>query len=334
MRPVRPRHTWIAAATSIFIASCGGGANDQSSASTTYTAAAAAGELVSYTLDTVALTYSYTITESAYGLTGTQGSGDLTKNSDGTYSPSGFDGRIAVLESGLVLGAIAEDFNRDGTAEVTPFIGASNLVTTAADAAGVYNFISRQCASFNACANDYGTIKVETSGAWTSCTKGNLSDSAPSCTESMAGSVGSFESGTAQVTLGGTNFTSGTRAGTAFIFKDDTNGQKALIMDLNGQSVLGIGAVFAATQELPSSANGRWFYTHNNGYYGYVDVESTTYTDHFLSADQTNSGSFTVNVPWKGLVTTEFGAILMPTGSGLYAGYFPFDRSMSVGLKP
>jgi hypothetical protein len=332
MRRARLFHTCIAAAVSIVVASCGGGggANDQLSASTTYTAAAAAGELVRYTLNTAAGTYSYTITESAYGLTGRQGSGTLTKNSDGTYSPSGFSGRIAVLESGLVLGAIAEDFNNDGTTEVTPFIGASNLVTTAADAAGVYNFISRQCASFDSCANEYGTIKVETSGAWTSCAKGNLSDSTPSCLQSVTGNVGSFESGTAKITLGN----SITTAGTMFIFKDVTNRQKALILDLNGQSALGTGAVFAATQELPSSADGRWFYTHSNGYSGYVDVESTNYTDHIVSANQTNSGSFTLNQPWNGFVTTGFGAILMPTGSGLYAGYFPNEGSMSVGLRP
>ena len=332
MRRARSFHTCIAAAVSMGVASCGGGGGPSgaSSSSTTYTAAAAAGELVSYTLDTAAGTYSYTITESAYGLTGRQGSGTLTKNSDGTYSPSGFGGRIAVLESGLVLGAIAEDFNNDGTTEVTPFIGASNLVTTAAEAAGVYNFISRHCASFNDCAIDYGTIKVETSGAWASCVKGNLSDSTPSCTQSVTGNVGSFESGTAKITLGNSR----TTAGTMFIFKDVTNGQKALILDLNGQSDLGTGAVFAATQELPSSADGRWFYTHSNGLYGYVDVETTNYTDHIVSANEISDGSFTPNQPWKGFVTTGFGAILMPTGSGLYAGYFPSGESMSIGLRP
>jgi hypothetical protein len=320
-------NTLMAITTAAVLAGCGGGGGTAST-STSYVAAASAGELIRYNLDTTALTYSYTIEESAYGLTGQQGSGTLTRNSDGTYTPSDFAGKIAVLESGLVLGAIAADLNADGSNEVLPFVGASNNITTAADAAGVYNFISRQCGT-NTCSNHYGTVKVETSGQWTSCVGGNLAETNPTCTDGASGAVGSFASGLASITVGGVS------AGTMFIFKDATNGQKAMLMDLNGQSVLGKGAFYAATQALPANADGVWHYTHSNGTLrGYVEVNSTNYVDHVHGAPQTYPGSFTTNLPWAGFVTTADGNILMPTGAGLYAGYFPQVGSMSIGIRP
>ncbi|MDH5331045.1 MAG: hypothetical protein OEW27_13950, partial [Aquincola sp.] len=62
-------------ALALVAASCGGGGS--SAAGTTYSSVAMAGELIDYTIDTTALTYSYTITESQFGLTGTTGSGTL-----------------------------------------------------------------------------------------------------------------------------------------------------------------------------------------------------------------------------------------------------------------
>ena len=59
---VRGHLTWLLVALGPLLASCGGGGT--SSAATQYTSVAMAGELLSYTIDPVALTYSYTITES------------------------------------------------------------------------------------------------------------------------------------------------------------------------------------------------------------------------------------------------------------------------------
>lgn len=128
------------------LVSCGGGGGSSTapvSNGTTFQAVASEGELVSYTVDTSAMTYSYKIIESAYGKTGVTGNGQLTRNSDGTYTPSGFNGKVALLDSGLLLGAIYEDLNNDGTREVIPIIGMSNPVTSLAEAADTYNFISR-----------------------------------------------------------------------------------------------------------------------------------------------------------------------------------------------
>ena len=114
------------------LAACGGGGGSSTapiSNGTTFQAVASEGELVSYTVDTSAMTYSYKIIESAYGKTDVSGNGQLTRNSDGTYTPSGFNGKVAILDSGLLLGAIYEDLNNDGTREVIPIIGMSNPVT-------------------------------------------------------------------------------------------------------------------------------------------------------------------------------------------------------------
>jgi hypothetical protein len=100
----------------------GGGGGDTGNppvTAVTYQAVATAGELVSYSVDTTALTYSYRIVESAYGKTGATGSGQLTRNADGTYTPSGFQGKVAVLDNGLLVGQIYEDLDGNGTKEVT-----------------------------------------------------------------------------------------------------------------------------------------------------------------------------------------------------------------------
>ena len=69
--------------SSLALVACGGGGGGTgtppptASTAVTYTAAALPGELVTYTVDPGALTYSYTITESQYGLTGRQWHIDL-----------------------------------------------------------------------------------------------------------------------------------------------------------------------------------------------------------------------------------------------------------------
>lgn len=72
---------------SLLLVSCGSGGSSSSPPSSSapstsasgfvqqYTASATAGEVLTYTIDTNALTYSYKIVYSAYGLTNTTGSG-------------------------------------------------------------------------------------------------------------------------------------------------------------------------------------------------------------------------------------------------------------------
>ena len=75
---------------------------------TNFTAVAMAGEVLTYSLDATNLTYSYTITDSQFGLAGKTGSGTLVKNSDGTYSPAGIsNAKVIVLPNGLLLAWIS-----------------------------------------------------------------------------------------------------------------------------------------------------------------------------------------------------------------------------------
>ncbi len=133
----------ILACLTLVIASCGGGGSSESSG-TTYSSVAMAGELIDYTIDTANLTYSYTIVESQFGLTGRTGSGTLTRNGDGSYSPSGIpNARIVVLPNGLLVGAVRERF---GASVITvPIIGLNNPVTTTTELAATYNYMHRAC---------------------------------------------------------------------------------------------------------------------------------------------------------------------------------------------
>src|SRR4051812_15406035 len=170
---VRVRLAWLLVALGPLLASCGGGgSSSESSAATQYTSVAMAGELLSYTVDPVALTYSYTITESQFGLNGKTGSGTLVRNPDGSYSPSGIaNARIVILPNGLLLGAVRERF---GTAVVTvPIIGMSNPVSTVSALAATYNFMHRGCLSA-ICATDTGTFVIAANGSWSSCPGTNL----------------------------------------------------------------------------------------------------------------------------------------------------------------
>ena len=327
------RTSFLTLLATTLLSACGGGGGSGSplgSVATpiTFQSVATEGELVSYTVDTASLTYSYNIVESAYGKTGATGSGQLTRNLDGTYTPSGFSGKIAVLESGLLLGAIFEDLNNDGTKEVIPVIGISNPVNSSADAAGTYNFISRQCGV--GCTNFFGTFKINTDGTWQSCVGANLAVPGFTCQSTMSGGTTNLSAGRATLTFNGTN------AGSILVFKDASSNQKVALVDLNGATTLGKGAIFGASQSLPATADGSWSYLHTDGRSGAVNVTGTSYTDAGKTASGVSygsSGSLTLNQPWNGLVTTSGGAVILPAGSGFYAGYFGPNTSISVGLK-
>lgn len=323
-------------ATSLLIGCGGGGGGGTASGSPTgaaisYKAVVTEGELVTFTVNTRALTYSYTIDQSAYGKTGATASGQLVANSDGSYAPSGISGgKIVVLESGLLKGYIKEDLNNDGVDETLPAMGISNPITSLADAVGTYNFISRQCGNTN-CVNFYGTVTVNQDGSWHSCVGANLAANNPVCQSSANGTVSSFTSGHGSITV------NGNVGGTMLIFKDPNTSQKVIMIDLNGGSNLGKGAIFGASQNLPASANGTWSYTHTNKTEGKVVVTGTSFTDSGVNglgqAYGPINGTLSFNQPWSGFVTTSNGAVLLPAGSGFYAGYFGSNSSMSVGIR-
>src|SRR5262245_17840474 len=197
---LRVHLTGVLVALGAVLASCGGG--DSASNATSYTSVAMAGELVTYSVDPVKLTYSYTITESQFGLNGKTGSGTLVRNLDGSYSPSGIpNARIVVLPNGLLLGAVRERF---GTAVVTvPIIGLSNPVSSVNALAATYNYMHRGCLSA-VCATAIGTFVINANGTWASCPNGNLA--AGNCPAGgRSGTLVSLGSGLWQVMEGTVN---------------------------------------------------------------------------------------------------------------------------------
>jgi hypothetical protein len=311
-RSVRVHSTWLLVALGALLASCGGGGDAASSAATQYTSVAMAGELLTYTIDPVALTYSYTITESQFGLTGKTGSGTLVRNLDGSYSPSGIPtARIVILPNGLLLGAVRERF---GTAVVTvPIIGLSNPVTSASSLAATYNYMHRGCLSA-VCATDTGTFVIAADGTWSSCPGANLG--AGACASGgRSGTLVSGGNGLFQVMEGATD------VGTAIGF--NSAGQNVLLIDLKDVRVggLGIGLVVGSQQTTLTSAqtDGTWIAGTSAGDWAIFTASGTTITVTNVDGLPVNIvGSFTANAPWQGMATTNGGGLGFLAGNGVY----------------
>jgi hypothetical protein len=302
--------TWALLALGTLLASCGGGGT--SSSATQYTSVAMAGELLTYSIDPVALTYSYTITESQFGLDGKTGSGTLVRNPDGSYSPSGIpNARIVILPNGLLLGAVRERF---GAAVVTvPIIGLSNPVSTVSTLAATYNFMHRGCLSA-VCATDTGTFVITANGTWSSCPSANLA--AGGCPlGGRTGTLVSLGNGLWQVMEGTINI------GTAIGF--NSAGQNVLLIDLKDLRAggLGIGLVVGSQQAPLTSAqtDGTWIAGTSNGNWAVFTAAGTTITVTNLDGVPVNvTGTFTADSPWQGMATTNAGGMGFLAGNGVY----------------
>lgn len=306
----------------------GGGSSNTSTTTTTssgtsYTAAAAIGELLTYTLDTTNLTYSYIITESQYGLTGKTGSGTLIANGDGTYTPSGApNARVAVLPNGLLMGGIRETIN--GVSRAIPIIGVSNPVTTMASLEATYNSVAIACRA-GSCNTGYGTFRFNADGTWVSCVSSDYDASPFNCPGRQVGTLNSLGGGKWQM------WHSGTDIGTALVFA--SGAQKVVIVDLKDSRVggFGYGMIVGSTKTAVTNAdaNGTWRFNRTDGLSATVIVSNGTYTG---SPDNYQTTyTLALNSPWDGMVTTQLGARVILAGTGVHvgenAGYF------SVGLK-
>src|SRR5262245_58363310 len=263
---------WALLAVGALLASCGGG-DDSSSAPATYTSVAMQGELLTYTIDTKALTYSYTITESQFNLNGKTGSGTLVRNGDGSFSPSGIPNvRFVVLPNGLLLGAIRENFG--GGVITVPIIGLSNPVSAVNALAATYNYMHRACLSA-LCATNIGTFAIAANGNWSSCPSAN--PGAGSCPQGgRNGTLVSRGNGLWRVMEGAVD------VGTALGF--NSGGQNVLLIDLKdgarGAAGLGIGLVVGAQQATltPAQTDGTWIAGTSNGHQAALTASGTTLT--------------------------------------------------------
>ncbi len=307
----RPLRWLLAAGIAALLASCGGGGGSDASG-TKFTSVAMAGELLDYTIDTTHLTYSYTITESQFGLNGKTGSGTLVRNADGSYSPSGVpNARVVVLPNGLLLGAVRESF---GASVVTvPIVGLSNPVTTLAAIAGDYNYIHRNCL-LAVCGASHGTFQISAAGTWTSCRSGNVA--AGICAgASASGTLVSLGNGRWQVMDGSTNI------GTALGFA--SSGQNVILLDLKDvrPGGFGVGMLVGGQQTAMTTAqtDGTWIAGTSTGHWGVFTSSGTTITVTLLDGIAVNlPTTFAPNSPWTGLATTAAGGVGFLAGAGVY----------------
>ena len=279
---------------------------------TTFAAVAMAGELLTYSLDATNLTYSYTITDSQFGLNGKSGSGTLVKNSDGTYSPAGIsNAKVVVLPNGLLLGAIRETIG--GVLTTIPIYGISNPVSDLASGAGTYNFVQRSCLS-GTCTSYYGTFAIKSDATWTSCPSGNLNTGCPGSTNS--GTLNSLGAGRWQVLSGGTDI------GTAVVL--NSSGQNVVILDLKDSRTggFGVGLLVGSLQQAidTTKTDGTWLSASSTGQWGVFTA--TGGKINFLTINGTSStatNTLTFDSPWIGMGTTASGGHGLLAGTGVYA---------------
>jgi len=309
----------------MLVTACGGGGGGGGSSSPaaagfsqTYTTSATAGELMTYSIDTSALTYSFTITKSSYGCEVSNapchsGSGTLTKNSDGTYTPSGSpSSKIHALQNGLLVGSVTMAFN--GVSQTVPIVGVSNPITTAADLAGTFNFMSLQCAAksyglFTGCATYQGSATLGANGTFTTCSGDNISANVHTCTNTVSGTMTSLGGGIWQ--FQGTSPTLGATTNYLLAFSAP-NGQKVAILDFNDATVFGYGQAILSTQVTTAASDlaGNYLWANDYGSSGVVTLNSN---------DTTSSGlTIAENSPWSGLATVTGGG--NGTGYGMIAG--------------
>ena len=333
----RMRAASAAGVLSLLLGGCGGGGSSSSpppaspaSTAVTYSSSAAVGELLDYTVDTTQMTYSYTITESQYGLMGATGSGTLALNSDGTYAMSGVSGaRLAVLPNGLLLAAIHVTIN--GMVRTIPVLGIHNPVTTLGSAAGAYNFVQRSCLA-GACASAYGTFMLNADGTWNSCAGGDVSATTPSCTFQASGTANSLGNGKWQVMQGGVNM------GTVLAFT--SGGQNVMVMDLKDTRTtngFGVGMLVGSSEQTVSSAqtDGTWVALGTDGSVTEFTASGTTMNFMMGGMMGSTTGMMGMNSPWTGFVTPSVNGVTggeaLMAGSGVYV--YENSGYAQIGMK-
>jgi len=304
----------------VALTACGGGGGNAEAPviQKTFVSSATAGEVLKYSVDTVAKTYSYEVLQSAYGLSGKKSNGTLTYNGDGTFSPSESpSSKIIPLKNGLLLGNVKLLMN--GTSKDVPIIGMESPATTADGIAGTYNFVSLQCISksfgiYTACGTAYGTVKVtkstDTTASFTSCESGDIDTN--TCTgNTTTGTLAYDSNGVWKVKASNSTYFNYLVAFTS------PNGQKVGWIDFNDPTVFKYGqAVISEKKAIASGAgiDGNYFYKNTLGGTGSVTLSSNTST---LQVTTSSGVVATANQPWNGFAKSTTGFGLM-AGNGVY----------------
>ena len=317
--------------TTLFLMGCGENGED-STASTTggdgttpttgeetvtakeFNSSGSLGELLTYTIDTTAMTYSYEIVESDYGLADTRGSGDLIENQDGTYSPSDdLDICLILLPNTLIVGGA--DITVGDVDTFMLFAGVPALETgyTPAQIAGIYNYIVFECddpLDEGECTSGYrsyyGTFEINEFGRWSACGVGDLGDlgSNPCSEGTMNGEWENEGDGIISISYGGSEI------GNAMLLPSGAGG-KVIVIDFKDRQDAGPGMLIGVKQQDISGEDlsGEYHYNSDDGGYGDVEVnDNDTYSATNTEPDgsqQTATGSLRRNSPWEGWLTAD-----------------------------
>jgi hypothetical protein len=320
------QYFWVSSVI-LLITGCGGGGGDNTSADNstpvvqkTYVSSATAGEVLKYSVDTSAKTYSYEILQSAYGLQGSKGSGTLFSNSDGTYSPSESPGsKILPLKNGLLLGNVK--LNMGGTSRDVPIFGMENPSTTSSDIAGIFNFITIQCSSqsngiYSNCNSLYGSVEVtaltNTTATFKSCIGSDIAINPVNCSTPSSGKLNYLSDGVWSMKEDRSN-----TADNFFIAFKAPNGQKIGWIDFNDPVYFGFGqGVISQKTTIRSGEgiDGDYFYKNTLGQTGSVTLASNNST---LQVSTSTGVVATANQPWAGFSKSQTGYGLM-AGNGVY----------------
>lgn len=350
----------------VVVAACGGGGGSSSTSSAssaapaaattaTYTTSSAAGEVISFTVDTTNKVYSYTNVQSSYGFTGKTGTGTLTsQNSDGSWnlstsSDNFIKSATALMSSnGLVAGQLTVNYGGGAGNQTNPMFGVNGPITSIANLAGTYNYISQACSTktygvnTNACTPVHGTLIVDTSGSYKICKNANLVlDTACSGGTLTTGTISATSNSGVYNLLRNNGSQSpnpvGGTSGT-FVAYTSANGQKVVVVDLS-DSYYGYGQMIGSTQTaiVFSQTDGAWYWAENDGLTGTTVFSGLGFTA-YPTGMSTVTGTMTTNANWTGLLSFtridgSYGVAIV-AGTGLYVAH---DNTSSgnyeVGVK-
>ena len=352
----------------ILVAACGGGSSP-SGFTQSYISSAGAGDVLQFSIDTANMTYSFKVEETSYaasyvaaGFTASESStGTLTlRYAIGSYklsaSADGFilGGEVYPLQNGLFVGHVLISPIGGATVNI-PVFGVPNPITNVAALAATYNYQGFACDSRSGgvvdgsivCASRTGTIKVDSTGNFSTCRDGNLgAASAPSCTKIGGGTASATLTGTLAAVTGKPGVfdfktTDGYHRGWFFAFS--TGGQNVAVIDHDDNStpsIFGFGHTVAVSQTSVKSGdiNGKYFIKNNIGEKHLLTIIGNTFSDTFIPG---STGTLQFDKPWTGLVTYQYnnnvGAVsgvadIATAGSFTYnSNTYPF--LFGVGLK-
>jgi hypothetical protein len=299
---------------SIVFVSCGGGGDgeDKKANYDVYmNLAASVGDLLTYSLNSSTLAYSYQIVDSDFGLQGYGGSGTLQLNQDGTYTPSSNpSARVILLKntSGNIIFLVGSDdltVNNQTTTMVYAGVPALSTNYTLQEISGVYNYISYECSDplqngvcQSGYASYYGTFKVNDNGTWQACDSGDIDNqTAHPCNGTVTS--GQFQDN-GNGTLTATS--SGLTIATAMVLPS-SSGENILVIDLKDRPAAGAGPgiMLGVKKQDISQDNltGVYHYIDSSGGYGSVIV-----FDNDTFQYGTTTGTFQRNDPWTGWIHT------------------------------